>query len=142
MRFIHMMTLPAHFSRLPSTGATSDTLPRDVERAKTMARWLDTRFSFLGYRFGFETILGMLPIAGDTATAILGLYPILIAMRHRLGKGLQFRMLANLLIEWLIGMVPFLGDLFDTVFKANIRNARLLEAAAYGSNVGVERQAS
>ena len=98
---------------------------------KSLASWLDTRFTVLGYRFGFETLIGLIPAVGDTLTALLGLYPLFIARRHKLGRWLQVRMGFNVLIEWLIGLIPILGDLFDTAFKANVRNARLLERAAY-----------
>ena len=100
---------------------------RDLKRAKSLATWLDTRFSFMGYRFGFETIAGLLPVGGDTATALLGLFPVWVAASHRLGRGVIARMVINLIVEWVVGIVPILGDLFDTVFKANVRNAKLLE---------------
>jgi hypothetical protein len=116
----------------------SSALARDVNRVKSLATWLDARFTLLGIRFGFESLIGFVPAVGDTLTALIGLYPILIAHRHKLGRSVQVRMGLNLLIEWLVGLVPFIGDLFDTAFKANVRNARLLERAAFGRD-GVSR---
>lgn len=114
----------------PAGAFSAAALERDLKRAKKLAAWLDTRFSFMGYRFGFETIAGLLPVGGDTVTALLGLFPVWVAYRHRLGAGVLVRMVINLVVEWLIGLVPVLGDLFDTVFKANVRNAKLLETVA------------
>ena len=42
--------------------------------------------------------------------------------RHRL-----MRMLGNVAIEVAGGSVPILGDVFDVVLKANIRNIRIIE---------------
>jgi len=114
----------------PAGAFSPATFERDLKRVNKLATWLDTRFSFMGFRFGFETIAGLLPVGGDTVTALLGLFPVWVAYRHRLGGGVLVRMLINLIVEWLIGLVPILGDLFDTVFKANVRNAKLLEAVA------------
>jgi hypothetical protein len=105
-------------------------LDRDLRRVRALADLLDTRFSLLGIRFGLDTIAGLIPVVGDTAAALVGAYPILVARRHRLGTLVQLRMAWNLFVEWLIGLVPLAGDVFDTVFKANVRNAALLERAA------------
>lgn len=36
-------------------------------------------------------------------------------------------MMINILADFLVGLVPFLGDLADAAFKCNTRNLRLLE---------------
>ena len=38
------------------------------------------------------------------------------------------RMGANVAVETLVGVIPFVGDLFDFVWKANQRNVKLLQA--------------
>src|SRR5947208_15156779 len=80
-------------------------LATDLRRAHALADWLDTKFSIAGMRFGFDTILGLIPVAGDTLGALIGLYPLFIARRHGLGKLAQSRMGLNLLIEWAVGSV-------------------------------------
>ena len=91
---------------------------------------LDTQFRVGRLRFGVEGLLGMIPVAGDTVGAVLGLYPIYVARRHRLGKKVQAKMALNLAVEWVGGLTPVVGDLFDVAFKANVRNVKLLEEAA------------
>jgi len=119
-------------------------LETDLRRARWLANWLDAKFSFMGIRFGIEGIIGLLPIAGDTLGMLAGIYPIFIAYRHRLGRGVQIRMILNLLIEWLIGVIPVAGDAADIWFKANLRNLRLLEEAAerFGNDQGARSQSS
>jgi uncharacterized protein DUF4112 len=36
------------------------------------------------------------------------------------------RMLANVALDGAVGLVPLAGDAFDVVFRANVRNVRLL----------------
>lgn len=40
---------------------------------------------------------------------------------------LRTRMLLNIIFDFIIGIVPFLGDLADAMFRANTKNAVLLE---------------
>ena len=105
-------------------------LNRDLKRARALAKLLDTQFRVGRLRFGVEGLLGMIPVAGDTVGAVLGLYPIYVARRHRLGKKVQAKMALNLAVEWVGGLTPVVGDLFDVAFKANVRNVKLLEEAA------------
>lgn len=105
-------------------------LERDIERVRALARSLDAQFEIAGVRFGWDSIIGLVPIAGDLATAVLGMYPILIARKHGLGRVVGARMVANLAIDWAVGSVPLAGDVFDVMYKAHKKNLALLERAA------------
>ena len=80
----------------------------------------------LGWRFGLDGLIGLIPGGGDVATALVGAYALVVA--HQLGApaSVHVRMALNLLIDTGVGMIPIAGDLFDFAFKANIRNERLL----------------
>jgi hypothetical protein len=108
----------------------SGDLEADVRRASILANWLDARFSALGIRFGLDAIVGLVPVVGDTLTALASLYPLLVAERHKLGRGVQARMALNVLIDWGVGLVPAAGDILDVTYKANLKNLKLLEQAA------------
>ncbi len=101
---------------------------RTLHRLETLAGWLDDRFVIPGtsIRFGLDPVFGLIPGIGDSATAALTLYMILVARSFRLPVRIQAAMLGNLLLDWLVGSVPLLGDLFDIGFKANRRNLELL----------------
>src|SRR6184192_1110796 len=104
-------------------------LDADLKRARRLAELLDSRFSVGGVRFGLDAIVGLVPGVGDAVTTLAGLYPIWVAQRHGVGKWVRARMLANLVVDFLVGSVPVVGDLFDAGFKANLKNVELLEKA-------------
>ncbi|SFM37978.1 DUF4112 domain-containing protein [Marinobacter zhejiangensis] len=101
---------------------------RSLNRLDAYAGRMDSQFRVPGtnIRFGLDPILGLLPGLGDLIALVLSLYLVVEAVRLGAGGGVVLRMLANLLAEFVIGLVPVLGDIFDVVWKANDRNARLL----------------
>ncbi|MGH6899653.1 MAG: DUF4112 domain-containing protein [Geminicoccaceae bacterium] len=107
-------------------------LTRDEEialrRVARLAYWLDDRFRIPGTpaRIGLDGLLGLIPGIGDTAMTLIGSYIVLEAARLGAPKGTLGRMLANLGVDYVVGLVPVAGDLADFAWKANRRNARLL----------------
>ena len=121
-------TIRVEAKRREATSSQPDA-QRDLENVDRLAKLLDTEFEFAGIRFGLDAIIGLIPVLGDSISALIGLYPLYVAQQHKLGWMVRARMLLNLVIDWLIGLIPFLGDLFDVGFKANIRNAKILRNA-------------
>ena len=98
-------------------------------RARALATLLDSALRIPGtpWRVGLDPLLGLIPGAGDLAGAALGGWVLVLAARGGASRGLLLRMLGNLAIDALLGSIPFLGDLFDAGYKANLRNVALLE---------------
>lgn len=90
---------------------------------------LDTALRIPGtrIRFGLDPILGLVPGLGDAIAALFGGYIVLMALRVGAPRLIIGRMLANIAVDAIAGAVPAAGSLFDIVFKAHHRNARLLE---------------
>jgi Domain of unknown function (DUF4112) len=97
-----------------------------------VSRILDTLFSVPGtrIRFGLEPIIGFIPIFGDQITALISAGLLYRSVQHRLPKIAMVRMALNILINGVVGMIPFVGDLFVLFYKPNIRNLRILERYA------------
>jgi hypothetical protein len=105
-------------------------LEADLARVQQVAKLLDAQFEIAGIKFGWDAIVGLVPVAGDIVTSLIGIYPLYIARKHNLGKFIRARMISNLLIDLALGSVPLVGDAFDIGFKAHLKNAKLLEKAA------------
>jgi hypothetical protein len=95
-----------------------------LRAATTLARWMDERF--------LDPLLGFIPWVGDLLSAGLGLYPVFLAWRRRAPSSLLARMLLNLSVDLLGGLLPVLGDIWDFFFRAHSRNLALLQARAAG----------
>ena len=99
------------------------------KHANKLAYWLDDRFTILGtdIRFGLDPIISLVPGAGDWLSGLLSSYFIVLGARTRVAPSVLLRMGFNVLLDILIGSIPLLGDLFDFGWKANTKNAELLE---------------
>lgn len=105
----------------------SDTEQALLKRARLLAEWMDDKISVAGFGIGLDGIIGLIPIGGDVMTALIGLYHLHIARSLKLSLGTQISLLINILLDFLIGFVPVLGDLFDFVYKSHRRNLKLIE---------------
>lgn len=103
--------------------------PDELQRVRQWSRWLDTAFEVpvLGWRFGFDALIGLVPGAGDLATTFASLYLMALASRCGMPRIMLARMALNVAIDMLLGSLPLVGDVLDVWWKANYRNARLLE---------------
>ena len=89
---------------------------------------MDSKFSGpLGFKFGLDGLLGVVPIVGDFFGSAVSLYIIYEAAMLGCGPSVLMRMGLNVFIESLIEMIPLLGNIFDFVWKANDKNIVLLE---------------
>lgn len=102
---------------------------RKTEALDRLAHWLDDRFAIPGtnIRIGLDGLLGLVPGIGDTATSLISLYLVIEARRIGVPRLIIARMLINVLLDWAIGLIPLVGDIFDIAYKANRRNIRLLK---------------
>jgi Domain of unknown function (DUF4112) len=118
-----------------------EVLPRQSQKRQSsspdpfiefVSRLLDTFFVVPGtrIRFGFEPIIGLIPILGDQATSLMSAALLYRSVQHRLPKIALVRMALNILVNGVIGMVPLVGDLFVLWYKPNIRNFRILQRYA------------
>jgi hypothetical protein len=117
------------FPARTSGGAVENDIAAGVRDIRALARFLDSSMSIpgTGWRFGFDAVVGLVPVVGDLIGGVLSGYIILQAARAQVPVLTLARMLVNLGIDVLVGAVPALGDLFDAAWKANMKNLELLE---------------
>lgn len=108
----------------------------DARTLAALRRWsilLDSAFRVPGTRmtFGLDPLLGLIPGLGDLTTPLFAALLLLHAVRMKLPRVVQLRMVLNAVIDLVIGVVPVVGDLFDFGWKANVKNLALLERYAH-----------
>jgi hypothetical protein len=103
-----------------------------LEKLRRYQHILDSAFRVPGtnVRFGWDPIVGLVPWAGDLLTAVMAGAIVLQAHRFGVPRVVQLRMLINVGIDLLLGVVPFVGDAADVFWKANAKNMTLLERHA------------
>jgi hypothetical protein len=116
-----------------STGASSGgaraTSSSSFNAVSGFAYWLDAGIRIPGtnLRFGLDPILGLIPGGGDAAGAVLAGWILVEAVRMGASRATVLRIAGNVALDAAVGAVPFIGDIFDFAWKANLRNVALLD---------------
>jgi hypothetical protein len=99
-----------------------------LARLDALAKLLDIAFILPGtnIRYGIDGIIGLIPVIGDLITTAISLWLVREARALGAPWHVTARMLGNVALDGVVGMVPLAGDAFDVLFRANIRNVRLL----------------
>ncbi len=98
-------------------------MDRELARVQKLARVMD--------HFLVDPLIGLvLPGIGDAIGSVIGFYIVAVAWRRRVSPVIIARMILNLGLDMVLGILPIVGDALDFSFKANQRNAKLLESRA------------
>lgn len=101
-----------------------------LKSARIFAQMMDNQFSFLGIKFGIDNIVGLVPGVGDALGFCFSFYLIWVARQMELPQRKISQMISNLVLDMFLGSFPVVGDIFDVVFKANMKNLKILEEHA------------
>ena len=113
--------------------ATSNTDSLIVDKHLDRLGWLMDdmfRVPVLGWRFGLDALLGLIPGLGDTSTSLVSFYILAAAVRYRVPKITMLRMGLNIAFDYIIGSLPLVGDVADAWWKSNRMNLELLRKRA------------
>lgn len=111
---------------LPAAGPA----PLEISPTVTyLASLMDDAFRIPGtnFRVGLDGLIGLIPGIGDVAGILVGGIFLQEARRLGVSRWTRTRMVGNYFLDFLVGVVPLVGDLADFAFKANRRNYRLLQ---------------
>jgi len=99
-----------------------------LARLDAIAKLLDVAFIVPGtnIRYGIDGLVGLIPVVGDIITTAISLWLVREARALGAPWHITTRMLANVAVDGVVGMVPLAGDAFDVMFRANVRNVRML----------------
>ena len=111
----------------------------EVEKGiEDLSHYLDGLFRVpgTGWRFGLDSLIGLIPNVGDTITSFASFYILIAGVRYGVPKITLVRMAFNIGLDYLVGIIPFFGDAFDFVWKANKQNMDLIRTRATGNGKG------
>lgn len=125
-------------NKLDQRNRTSQPLERSersvkVEESLERLSWLmDDLFRIpgIGWRIGLDALVGLIPGFGDTATSLASFYILASAVRYGVPKVTILRMGLNIGIDYVMGSLPVVGDLFDAWWKSNRMNVELVRKRA------------
>lgn len=100
----------------------------DLKLAKKITNILDTEFNIFSIRFGIDPILDIIPGLGSIMGAFTSLYIFWIALKIKLPIELYLRMLINIFLDFLLGLIPIAGIVFDIFYRSNVKNLKILES--------------
>lgn len=107
---------------------------RIEEGLENLSLYLDGLFRVPGttWRFGLDSLIGLVPNIGDTLTLFPSFYILLAGVRYGVPKITLLRMAFNIGLDYVVGAIPFIGDAFDFVWKSNKQNMDLIRTRATG----------
>ncbi|MEH6792451.1 DUF4112 domain-containing protein [Parasphingorhabdus sp.] len=97
-------------------------------RVEAMEKILERAFVIPGINrpIGLDSIVGLIPVVGDIATALMGGYIVWEARNLGMSKLQLTRMAANVGIDTALGAIPFAGDVFDFFWRSNTKNLKII----------------
>jgi len=105
-------------------------MEKHLQAASLLAYLLDNKFRIGKFRFGLSALLDLAPGIGDITNAILSLYIVWIAFKMKVPALIIMRMVGNIAINFLIGLVPVFGDIVYLFRKVNVKNLALIKKYA------------
>ncbi len=114
----------------PATSAHAQ-LDQQLKKINRLSVLLDSQFKIPGtkIKFGLDSLIGLVPVVGDTVSMSLSFYFIHVAMKHKVKKRTIGKMMSNIFKDYCIGLIPIVGDYLDIASKANLKNAKILTQA-------------
>lgn len=103
------------------------TLHAHIRFAKKLVNLLDTKFNVFGLRFGIDPLLDAIPGIGDVMGAITSCYLYWIAYKLNVPRIIYAKMAWNILFDFVLGLIPVIGIVFDSFYKSNVKNFALVE---------------
>ena len=104
--------------------------PRSVRaRIEALERVMEHLFTVPGInrKVGLDVMLSLVPVVGTTAAAALGTYLAWEARNLGMPKHAVARMAGNVGVDWLLGLIPWVGAIPDLFFRSNSRNLRIIK---------------
>lgn len=98
-----------------------------LKTSRILAKLLDSQFSFLGIKFGLDPVMDIIPALGDIAGLLFSLYILWVGLKLDLPGKKIILMIRNIIIDFLLGLLPIAGPIADVFYKSNKMNLEIIE---------------
>ncbi len=98
-----------------------------IKRAEDLVELLENKFKVGPFKFGLDPILGLFPFVGDLIPAIMSLYLVWVAYISKVEHSIILKMVGYIIIDYVVGSIPILGDIIDFFFRAHTKNLEILK---------------
>jgi len=117
-------------TNIDRTAVPQTELEKRLQHIESLSHMLDDKFRIpgTGIKFGYDSIIGLIPGIGDTVSVGLSSYLIYLGKKCGVKKRTLFKMSWNITVDFFIGLIPLIGDIFDVANKANLKNTKLIAA--------------
>lgn len=108
------------------------------EGLESLSKYLDDwiKIPVVGWRFGLDALIGLVPNVGDAATSLASFYILFTGVKYGVPKITLARMAFNIGLDYVVGAIPFIGDAFDFFWKSNKQNIDLIKERGTGKGEG------
>lgn len=101
-------------------------MDKHFKAADYLTKLLDNQFSILGFKFGLDPLIGVIPWIGDAITFALSGYIIWVGYKMNIPQEKLVKMVQNAVTDLVLGIIPVVGDVSDFVYKSNSKNMKIL----------------
>jgi len=108
------------------TGRDPASVRRRIENLEHLLEGLIT-IPGTNRKIGLDVILDILPVGGDVIGAAMGAYMAWEARNLGMSKVQMARMFGNVGVDFLLGIIPFVGAIPDFFFRSNTRNLKIIK---------------
>jgi hypothetical protein len=102
-------------------------MDKHIAIASFMTENLENKFQVGRFKFGLDALFGLFPVFGDIIPALLSFYIVWIGIRLNLPEKKIQEMVRNIILDFVLGLIPVAGDVVDFIFKANVKNMRIIK---------------
>ncbi|KAI9319901.1 hypothetical protein BX666DRAFT_1344182 [Dichotomocladium elegans] len=80
---------------------------------------------------GYDVLLDFIPVVGKIISLCFSLSMYNLACKANLPRALRRRMIYNISVDFVLGIIPVAGIVLTALYRANTKNARMLRRYLY-----------
>jgi Domain of unknown function (DUF4112) len=109
-----------------SLGRDAASVRRRIEAMEHLLEGL-FRIPGINRKIGLDVLLDIIPVGGDVIGALMGSWMVWEARNLGMSKTQMARMFGNVGVDFVLGLIPWVGAIPDLLFRSNTRNLKIIK---------------